>query len=201
MVEASSRPASSDVVIHVEHRMLLQRHLRGDADAFAALVHSLGGAVWRTLGRCGVPATDRDDLFQEVFVKVHRHAATFQADRPLKPWVLAIALNTVRSFFSRRRVDADLASLPERASGEPSSQDLLEARESAGWIERRVAGLPPAQRDIVVMICLEGLAQKDVAAALGLPVNTVKTHLRRARLALAAELQRRSTAQAREAGR
>ncbi len=201
MVEASTRPAPSDVVIHVEHRMLLQRHLRGDADAFTALVADLGGPVWRTLGRCGVPASDRDDLFQEVFVKVHRHAATFQADRPLKPWVLAIALNTVRSFFARRRVDTDLEALPERASREPSSQALLEARESASWIEERVGRLPAAQRDIVVMICLEGVAQKDVAAALGLPVNTVKTHLRRARLALAEDLQRRAVALNREAGR
>ena len=80
----------------------------------------------------------------------------------------------------------------------PDSQQLAEARETAAWVEKAIAALPFSQREVVVLCCIEQLPQDDVAAALGMPVNTVKTHLRRARIALAQALARRQAALRRE---
>ncbi len=53
--------------------------------------------------------------------------------------------------------------------------------------------LPPMQREVLLLTAVVGLRQLDVAQSLNLPLNTVKTHLRRARLALAAGLAERNT--------
>ena len=204
MVEEAGQPErEADVVIHVEDRLLLQRHLRGDPQAFDLLLERLGGPVWSLLCRSGVSGPDREDLYQEVFVKVHRAAASYQPDRPLKPWVLAITINTVRSWHRQRQVLRllHLPQPPERAGRGPSSQQVVEARESACWLDERIAGLPPRQREVLLLCSVEGVPQQDAAELLGLPVNTIKTHLRRARLTLADDLQRRRRGEEREAAR
>lgn len=204
MVEEAGHSGSApDVVIHVEDRLLLQRHLRGDEAAFGQLLQRLGPAVWAVVCRSGVTGSEREDVYQEVFVKVHRAAATYQPDRPLKPWVLTIAVNTARSWHRQRTVRKllHLPQAPERAAEDPSSQQVVEAQESAGWLTDRIAALPDPQREVLLLCSVEGLPQKEVADQLGVPVNTVKTHLRRARLTLAEELQRRTLTQDREAGR
>lgn len=201
--EAGHSERAPDVVIHVEDRLLLQRHLRGDEAAFGQLLSRLGPAVWAVVCRAGVSDSEREDVYQEVFVKVHRAAASYQPDRPLKPWVLTIAANTARSWHRQRTVRKllHLPEAPDRATDDPSSQQVVEGRESARWLTERIGELPPPQGEVLLLCSVEGLPQKDVADQLGLPVNTLKTHLRRARLALADALQRRTLTQDREAGR
>ena len=178
----------------------LVRHRDGDAQAFAELVARYRRPVYGYLVRCGVEPAARDDLFQEVFAAIHRGAATYHAERPVKPWVFAIAANVVRSHYRKARGRA-LTALPTDPVAHhtaPDSLELIEAHETAAWLEHAIAALPMAQREVVVLCCIEQLAQEEVAAALGAPVNTVKTHLRRARLALAQALARRQAALRRE---
>ena len=59
-----------------------------------------------------------------------------------------------------------------------------------GFIQRQLLTLRVVQREVVILACVEKLPLKEIAAVLGIPVNTVKTHLRRARLALAGALAR-----------
>ncbi len=180
---------------------LLVRHRNGDAAAFAELVGRTQRLVYGYLLRCGVERAACDDLFQEIFVGVHAAAAAYDAGRPLKPWLLSIVANTVRSHHRRsRRHDTALASgrLVEDRAALPDGQQLAEARETVAWLERALAALPLAQREVVVLCCVEQLPQDEVAAALAMPVNTVKTHLRRARLTLAQGLARRTAALRRE---
>ncbi len=180
---------------------LLARHRGGDAGAFAELVARYRRPVYGYLVRCGVEEAARDDLFQDDFTSIHSAAATHQAGRPVKPWVFAILTNAVRSYHRKARVRAIVASdspLPERDDAAPDSHQWVEARETAAWIEQAIAALPFSQREVVILCCIEQLAQDDVAATLGMPVNTVKTQLRRARLALAQALARRTAALRRE---
>ncbi len=180
---------------------LLIRHRDGDREAFAELVARYRAPVYSYQYRCGVDAAARDDLFQEIFIKVHRAAASFRPDQPLKPWIFTIAANTVRSHFRGVRVRDIVAVEAEPDRGVdpgPDAQHLSEARETAVWLERMIQNLPLAQREAISLCCLEEMPQEQAAAALGLPVNTVKTHLRRARLTLAQALARRNAAQRRE---
>lgn len=180
---------------------LLVRYRDGDGGAFAELVTRYRRPIYGYLVRCGIEEAARDDLFQEVFGAVHGAAAAYDAERPARSWIFAIAANAVRSHYRKRRVRE--VALPatdwrQRQDTAPDSQLLAEARETALWIERAIAALPLSQREVVVLCCIEQLPHSDVAAALGMPTNTVKTHLRRARITLAQALARRTAALRRE---
>ena len=197
--EATGPPAPAQ---RLDEEELLARHRRGEAGAFAELVARYRRPVYSYLVRCGVDEAARDDLFQDVFTNIHSAVETYQAGRPVRPWVFAILANVVRSHYRKARVRdiavSDHHPFPERDDAAPDSHQLVEARETAAWVEQAIAALPFAQREVVVLCCIEQLAQDDVAATLGMPVNTVKTHLRRARLALAQALARRRAALRRE---
>ena len=75
---------------------------------------------------------------------------------------------------------------------------MVVARQTATWLEEEIRRLPFMQREVLVLACIENLAHKEIAAALELPLNTVKTHLRRARLALVRQLARRNASMQRE---
>ena len=176
----------------------------GDRDAFEPFVRRWADVVYATIARSGVTGADRDDLFQEVWIKVARAARGFDADRPVAPWLLSIVLNAVRDARRSRaageaaRTDAMVV---ERADTAPAPRDHVEAAETAEWLAEAVAALPDGQREAVLLCAVQCRPQTEAADALGVPVNTVKTLLRRGRLALAQALARRRTIAAREVGR
>jgi RNA polymerase sigma-70 factor (ECF subfamily) len=84
------------------------------------------------------------------------------------------------------------------ADSVPDGHAILEARETAAWIDGAIRALPLPQREAVVLCCIEQVPQAEAAGILGVPVNTMKTNLRRARLALAQALARRTAKLRRE---
>ncbi len=193
-LKTSAPPAPDDPV-------LLRRHLDGDERAFPILIQRHGGLVYGLLGRCGLRPQERDDVFQEVWLRVHRAAHRHDPSRPLRPWLATVALNTARTHLARGRSPEVAREIPERPSPGASPGGLTEGRELADWLRAELDALPEPQRVVVHLSCVVGLAQADVANALDLPVNTVKTHLRRGRLALAHALARRRAIEDREVGR
>jgi RNA polymerase sigma-70 factor (ECF subfamily) len=179
-------------------RDLLLRHRDGDAGAFAELVAAYRAPVYSYLSRCGVAADDRDDLFQDVFVKIHRAAASYRPELPVHPWVFTIVGNTVRNHLRRQRVRALVFARPAAETNPADSPDPSPggerrsvARQTLAVLEDEIRKLPLPQREVVLLAGVEKMSMKDVAQIVGIPVNTVKTHLRRARLALARALARR----------
>jgi RNA polymerase sigma-70 factor (ECF subfamily) len=151
------------------------------------------------LVRCGIRDGDRDDLFQDIFVKVHQGAASYQPERPLHPWLFTIVCNTVRSYLRRAKVrrlvfpQAD-DQLPEAVDEGADGEQRSQARQRVALLEAEMQSLSSSQRQVILLAGVEKLPLKEVAAMLSMPVNTVKTHLRRARLALAKGLTRRERA-------
>ncbi len=198
---APVEPPASGRVVAFEERQLLIRHRRGDQTAFAELVARYRAPVYGYLVRCGVAAADRDDQFQDIFLKVHRAAQSFRAERPLHPWIFTIVANTVRNHLRGRRVrdrvfaeppgeEAALAGLgpPEPADPAADAERASGARQTIGWLERRITCLPTEQREVLVLGCVEELPLAEIAKVLEIPLNTVKSRMRRARLTLAKAL-------------
>ncbi len=155
---------------------------------FAEVFASFRAPVYGYLCRCGLDASTRDDLAQEIFLKVHRALPSYRPLRPLRAWIFTIVANTVRSHLRRRR------DRPTESAAEPAvaaeAFGAVAGHELATLLERAVGDLPEHEREVVILCCIEALPQDEVAQILELPVNTVKTHLRRARLRLAAVLAR-----------
>jgi RNA polymerase sigma-70 factor, ECF subfamily len=166
--------------------LLLVAHRNGDGDAFRKLVERYRRPVFSYLFHCGVPDPDRDDLFQEIFVRIHRRASSYQAARPLHPWLFTVVANAVRSYFRKQKRFSLFAGPPSEnvKDDAPDGEAVASAREATAWLERAIQGLPLPQREVLLLAAVENLPLSDIASILELPLNTVKTHLRRARLRL-----------------
>lgn len=181
----------SETVVDLDERNWLPRHCRGDDGAFAELLEAYQASVYGYLVRCGVPPASRDDVFQEIFVKVHLAASSYQPSRPLRPWLFTIAANTVRNHLrdeGRRQSRHASAGEWESPDRHPGPQARVETDEILAWVEKAVPTLPFEQREVLMLCSMGGLRLKEVAVVLGKPLNTVKTHARRARIALARAL-------------
>jgi RNA polymerase sigma-70 factor (ECF subfamily) len=177
-------------------RQPLVRHREGDPEAFAALVADYRRPVYSYLIRCGVAESDRDDLFQSVFLRIHRAAGQYRSDLPSHPWIFTIVANEVRSHIRRRRVRELVFAAPvqhEPTDPAPDGERAVQARETVAWLEEEIRRLPLPQREVLILASLEGRPLEEVAQVLGLPLNTVKTHLRRTRLLLSEKLARRQS--------
>ena len=179
-----------ETVVNLDERHWLARHCRGDRDAFGELMKAYQSPLYGYLVRCGVPAASRDDVFQEIFVKVHLAAASYQPSRPLRPWLFTIAANSVRNHLrdeGRRRGAGD-APADRRPSADHGPQALAEIDETVAWLEQALTHLPLEQREVLLLGSVGGLRLRDIATVLEIPLNTVKTLTRRARLGLAKAL-------------
>ncbi len=183
-------------VVDLGERTWLGRHCRGDQSAFPALMEAYRRPVYSYLVRAGVAEAERDDVFQSIFLKIHAAARSYEPSRPLGPWLFTIAANTVRNHVRGRSKAQTIAiedDPKELADPGPGPEQVAQARETLAWLEEALAVLPAVQREVVLSTTVLGLRQEDVAQALNMPLNTVKTHLRRARLALAQGLARRDS--------
>jgi RNA polymerase sigma-70 factor (ECF subfamily) len=198
----NAKPIEAEVV-DIEERNWLPRHSRGDAQAFEQLLSAYRGFVTTFLWRYGVERQHRDDLFQEIFLRIHQSASRYRPSQALRPWIVTIVLNAVRNhrrdqfrktrFFSFIRTTGKYQ---EPADQNPGAEQMLENQSTLDWLEARIKKLPDRQRETLVLFTMKGLKLKDIARVMGAPENTVKTYLRRARLALAEDLRRREAAEA-----
>ena len=186
---AGEAPNERRDVVDLEERTWLARHRRGDASAFPALMAAYRRPVYSYLVRNGVAQAERDDVFQAIFLKIHAAAGSYDPARPLAPWLFTIVANSVRNHLRDRSHDHGPAlAEDDPPDPNPGPERIASARQTLAWLDGALAALPPAQREVLLLIAIVGLRQHDVAQALGMPLNTVKTHLRRARLGLAARL-------------
>lgn len=184
---ADKRLTRRENLVDLKERSWLPRHCRGDRAAFPALMEAYRRPVYGYLTRCGLPAADRDDVFQTVFLKVHAAARSYDPSRPLAPWIFTIVANSVRNHLSvaaTRAMGVDDPDLDRLHDPNPGPERIVQARDMVRRVEDALQTLSQAQREVVLLVTVVGLSQQMVAETLDLPLNTVKTHLRRARLAL-----------------
>lgn len=171
---------------------LLDGLRRGDPRAFEALViayqHRVFGVALRMLRN----RAEAEEVAQEVFLRVHRAIGDFRGEAKLSTWLYAIAsrlcLNRLAS-GERRMARAGEESLERlRADADPAAH--VERGELEAALQRAIDELPEERRIVVVLRDMEGLAYEEIAAALELPLNTVRSRLHRARLDLKEKLER-----------
>lgn len=143
-------------------------------------------------------ADEAEDLVQEALLKAIGAAHTWQPGRPVRPWLLAILHNAHVSRRRRRQVEAACAG--ELAQALPRSVPAAQpGRVELGRTMEALLTLPDEQREVLVLVALEGLAYKDAAELLGIPLGTLMSRLGRAREALRAAVGEGREAPARPA--
>ncbi len=176
-------------ILDLEERSWLKRHCAGDSKAFPCLLVAYKSPVYNYLCRCGLDSGMRDELFQEVFLKIHMSASSYKPSKPLKSWLFTIVINTVRNHFrSVHRIGNTIVPIEELIADSIPIEDALDASNQLAWVFSEISKLKDNEREVIVLNTLKGFALKDIALILNIPLNTVKTHLRRARLQLSEAL-------------
>ncbi len=149
---------------------------RDTSEIWSAFSGKLRGFLYRSLGN---PA-DVDDVLQDVFVKVHRHAAELGSEAHLSGWVFTVARNAALDFQRRHRGPRS-ASAPEEEPAAGDEPDLSTHAEIAGGLRELIAGLPEKYARALVLVDLEGKSLQEAARALGLSVSGAKSRVQRGR--------------------
>ena len=168
-----------------DERRLIARAQAGDTRAFRELVELHQARAYTLALRILRSASDAEEVAQDAFVRAWTALPGFRGESSFGTWLYRIvarrAFDRAQVLKHRRARERQDEQLPDHASPQ-SDHDALRAAK----LERLVAGLTPAQRAAVTMYYYEGHSVEQVANVLGMPENTVKTHLLRARAALRA---------------
>lgn len=182
--------ADSDEAITL---LAIQRTLSGDSSAFATVVNQHTGALYSLVRSYGKSAEDAEEDVQEIFLRAYRSLSSFDLSRRFKPWLFQIAVNHLRSVrrlrMRRQRhaefVEMDGQALEEIAPDQSSPPDHAAIEQLADRdVARALDTLPRNWRDVFVLRQMQGLSGKEAAQVLGLPEETLRTYLFRARKAL-----------------
>lgn len=165
---------------------------RGDEKALSQLLTLAAGPAERfSRGFCRNPH-DAEDLVQDVLATLLKSLDSFRGESSLSTWTYVVAKRAcgrMRKRASRMvplpEADATLAGAPDPSAG-PARR--LERRQLGEALERAIAALPMAHREVLVLRDVEGLPAAEVGAVLGLGERAVKSRLHRARLAVRAQL-------------
>jgi RNA polymerase sigma-70 factor (ECF subfamily) len=136
--------------------------------------------VWRTLLGMGVSDSDREDLAQEVFLVVRKRLPGYEERGAMRPWLVAIARRVVADHRDRAHVRHEhYREPPPGRAMDPKTR--LEARSTLRRVEALLDQIGPEQRQVFLLYEVEGLTMPEIAAALGVPLQTCYSRLHAAR--------------------
>jgi len=175
---------------------LIALALAGQGDAFGTLVGRYERAVYHLAFRTLRDAEEAKDAVQEAWIKAYRALASFRPGAKFATWIFTICYRVCCDRLAKRkRFSGDEP--PDFADPAAGPEKLYEAAEESARLRAAIDGLPEKYRVVVTLFHLQGKQYDEIAAVLGVPLGTVKTHLFRAkdllRVALGPAAQRRTT--------
>lgn len=178
---------------------LLEQLKAGSVAAFEAVYARERGVVYACLVRLAGDTNAAADLFQNVWLKLARHAARLRADTSLRAWLLTVARHEYISYRRAQALDLSRLLALDRpaATLEPSDPRLSE-------LAAALATVSDGDRALLLLTSVEGLDAEQAASVLGVSVTALRKRLSRARRRLSevlAELEVEPLASAAKAGR
>ena len=178
--------------MYLEDPELLRLAQAGEPEAFDRLVERLPPALYRIVRRMMPDRAEAEAVVQETWIRAWKARRRLEPSRPAFPWLARIAANAARDHWRKRRpLDfADVQSEVEDLSDvEPGLEFRIEIGETRRRLARLVGDLRPEWRMILALRYDGDLSYKEIAELLGVPLNTVRTHLRRSHLALRRQME------------
>lgn len=175
-------------------RDAVPRALSGDQQAFRELYERNKTPIRRIGARVLRKGEDLDDFVQDVFLKVFARLSSFRGTGSFRSWASRIAFTTAFNARARGRAAEPLG--PEMVVGlvvEPSCtgpEARLMGKEVAEAVRKAIAELPAHYRRAVTLVSDLRLKYHEAAGITDLPVNTLKSHFRRAKVQIRRALQR-----------
>jgi len=164
---------------------IIARASRGDMEAFEDIYRKTSAFVYNVSLRVTRNPEDAEEITQDVFMKVYRSLRKFNAFSSLRTWIYRITVNTAfnRIESSKKHVNkrADYDTAIQSISTGERARDNVAREDDKERASEFLAMLNTDQRICVILREMEGLNYKEIAGALKINVNTVRSRLKRAR--------------------
>jgi RNA polymerase sigma factor (sigma-70 family) len=171
---------------------LVGRLRTGDPDAFDVVHSAFNVRLFNFLGRLTNRRDVAEDLLEETWLRLVRHARRLSADTRLAPWLFTVARRLYVSYCRARLLEeshaGDLIGLWPSGSPGPSPLAAAEASEAQRRIATALGSLPAAYREVLLLIAVEGLQPSEAAEVCGVTAEAMRQRLSRARSLLARRL-------------
>ena len=171
--------------------VLIYRVVRHDRAAYAELFRRYAPKIKSFhLGLRATPA-QADDLLQDVMVTIWRRAETYDSTKAnVSTWIYTIARNRFIDRVRKEKRSEILMELEDdRPSEEPRLDDAVSLNQQTTALKAALTALPPEQNTVISMAFLKEMSHGEIAAALDLPLGTVKSRIRLAMVRLKEQLE------------
>jgi RNA polymerase sigma-70 factor (ECF subfamily) len=171
---------------------LVSRLRTGDPEAFDAVHHAFNDRLYNFLVRLSNRRDVAEDLLEETWLRLVKHARRLRPDTRLGPWLFTVARH-VHANYRRSRLLEDshasglLALWPDARPG-PSPLEAVEASETGRRLATALASLPLAYREALLLVAVEGMRHSDAAGICGVTAEAMRQRVSRARALLACRL-------------
>lgn len=174
-----------------------------DRARFEQAVQEHHPAVMRTLLRLTGRRDDVEDLAQEVFLRLYRALPGFRGEATLSTYLYRITVNVAQDTWKRRRrLERPLEPLSDDEKGwedrlahpDRNAEEQMSDRELEMFVNEQMEHLSEMERSVLVLCHQEELSYEQISLVLGMPINTVRTHLHRGRNKLRSALKSLSVA-------
>ena len=176
----------------IEFPAALTRAQAGDHDAFAELVERHEAMVYSLAFHFFNDRSRAEEVAQDVFLQLYRNLTSLETESHVLFWLRQVT--TRRCIDQVRRAKMKAVSLED--AGELRTPDTSTSRSADPFLDRRlkklIQDLPDMQRAVVTLRYQEDLDPSEICRIIGLPVNTVKSHLHRALQSLRRRLEKHS---------
>lgn len=178
-------------LINVGDTELVEMALEGNQKAFSALHAKYSVAVSSVIGKIVSDPLEVEDISIESFEKAFQKLSTFNLDMKFSTWLFTIARNNAldhktRAATKSKVIDsAPLDSNKDKTDNVPDAQpspeeNIISTQDHETFLDC-IGGLPELYRDIARMCYVDNLGYKEISEKTGLPINTIKTRISRAR--------------------
>jgi RNA polymerase sigma-70 factor (ECF subfamily) len=173
-----------------EIELRLVEQLRdGNPAAFDAVYDELNGRLFTFLLRLSRRRDVAEDLLDETWLRVVRHAGRLRSDTRLVPWIFTVARNLHVSYVRSRMLEDSATSSLMALWPFPGSASSPFESAAASELERRIehalASMPASSREVLLLVAVGGLDHADAANVLGVSSEALRQRLSRARALLA----------------
>ena len=169
----------------IEDRALVSQVIKGDLQAFRTLIKQNERLVLHMVGRIVRNEADREEVCQDVFLKVYEKLGDFSFNSKLSTWIATIAyrlaINHVRKVTGRFSDIPDEESFTERFIETENPEITLEGKDTDEFVMKLVEELPVQYKTILTLYHVEGMTYPEICTVTNMPEGTVKNYLFRAR--------------------
>jgi len=178
-------------------KMRLEALSEGDPDAWKNLLQDFGGMIRSIGGRFRLDSDDRDDLVQNVCLRLHSRSDSISDPTRLSSWLYTVAVNEAKLILRKQKASSSLddpdasTTIPDLLGNEPPPDELAAALIASDQVRAAVSRLEGRCHDLLIALYLNAppMDYQEITAALGIPIGSIGPTRARCLRRLATELK------------